>query len=629
MKQSFFTNVSDDTKVLQRLEQIRVLNMKNKKFVNKDLYRLFFKQELYIIAFNKLKNNVGALTPATEFETLDGFSYTRVSKIIGSLRDESFQPKLYRLKQIPKPNGTKRPIVIQGPTEKLIQEIIRMILNAVFDDSFDSNSHGFRIGKGCHTALNYVRTNFDGVSYIIKSDIKNCFGRINHKILIRILRERISDERFIRLINKFLKAGYLCETTNKKVFPKVGTPQGSIISPILCNIYLDKLDKFINLRISQNQILKNKKHNNPKVASLKTKITRIKKQLNKIENAIQKPAALLQRHKLLKELKITQLKLLKIPLTIRNKIHIYYVRYADDWIIGINGPKTLAKRLESEMHEFLANELQFTLSEEKTQINEIRKTPTLFLGYELRLQKRSKILKLMHPISKIHFLKGTTGHKIKLHLPKQLVLKRLYKKGFCTEKGFPVSYKKLTSFDDYTILLQFNSVRSGLINYYCLCDNSHAFHQIDYILRYSLAKTLAHKHKTTCHQIFKKYGRTLTVQKVNVQGKIVKTSMPTFKSFKPKSKEMTTRDLFQVYSCRLTNFVLNDPCVICGSYKNIQSHHIKHVKKSKNFNFDSLLKRKQIPVCVKCHNNIHKGRYNGKKLTRLKFNSGKYIKTTN
>jgi len=542
-------NVSYDTKVLLRLEQIRDRNTKNTKYVNKDLYRLLYKKEIYIVAYNKLKDNQGAMTPAVDTETLDGFSLKRIENIIKSLKNESFQPKLCRLKQLKKPNGKIRPLGIQGPEEKVVQEIIRMILEAIFEGSFSNNSHGFRVNRGCHTALNQVRQNFDGVSYIIEGDIKDCFNSIDHNRLIQILRERISDERFIRLIYKFLKAGYLCELSNELHFPKVGTPQGSIVSPILCNIFLDKLDYYVESLIRKHSVTKAGTTNNPKASPLNTKKKKLTKLLNKVEESEEK-------RKLIKELRALNLKALKVPKRFKKTVHLYYVRYADDWILGINGPKTLAKQLKLEISEFLSKNLKLTLSEEKTKITEIRKETVLFLGYDIKLQRRNKVKKIMHPKSKKHFLKGTTGHQIKLLVPKERIIYRLAEKGFCTPEGFPLSYKKLTSYDDYTIVLRFNTVRSGIINYYCLCDNSSYLYRVDYILRYSLAKTLAHKHKTSCHAIFCKHGRRLTVKKVNLNGKELKTQMPLFKTFKPQIKEIKPKDLFTVYNKKLTNVML-------------------------------------------------------------------------
>lgn len=619
---NFIYDEPDGSKVLLRLERIRKLNTENTSFINKDLYRLLYKRELYKIAYQRIKSNQGSLTPATGNKTLDGMSNTRIDKIINSLKNESYKPKLCRLKELIQPNGKIRPLGIQGPDEKVVQEAVRIILDTIYDSSFSIHSHGFRPNKGCHTALDYVRKNFDGVQFIVEGDITGCFNNIKHSKLINILRERIADEKFIRLIYKFLKAGYLCEKTNQTMLPLNGTPQGSIISPILCNIYLDKLDKHMEVLNKKYSKKKSVKERNPEGKTLRGAQKRLSVRLANTNLTPEEKSALI------KEYRSISLQLIRIPETIKHHCFLYYVRYADDWIIGVNGPASVAKNIKLDIKDFLDNELGLELSEEKTFVSDLRESSALFLGYNISLQKRSKVLKMMHPKSKKFFLKGTTGHKVKLKVPSLRLVGQLAEKGFCSFNGFPLSQKKLTSYDDYSIILRFNSVRRGLINYYCLCDNSGALWRIDYILRYSAAKTLAHKHKTTCKKIFRKHGRILKITKESDNGKTYSTSMPIFKSFKPKCKPISDRDPFNLYTKRLTNSLLDKNCCICGSDIDVESHHIKAVKKrnSKCIDFNAILSRKQIPVCRCCHKKIHAGKYDGIKLSSLQLVNDKYFK---
>jgi len=202
-------------------------------------------KRLYEMAYENLKSKPGNMTPGISPTTLDGFSAEVIEDIIKSLINESFQFKSGRTVQIPKPSGGSRPLTIAPPRDKIVQEVIRMILEVIFEPTFSTSSHGYRTGRGCHSALKEVYTKFGVASWYIEGDISKCFDSFDHGVLISILRSKIKDERFIRLIIKALKAGYF---EFHKIKPSiVGTPQGTIISPILCNIYLNKLDRFIEL----------------------------------------------------------------------------------------------------------------------------------------------------------------------------------------------------------------------------------------------------------------------------------------------------------------------------------------------------------------------------------------------
>jgi group II intron reverse transcriptase/maturase len=531
-------DVSDDTAVLERIVKIRELNVNNKEYKNKDLYRLLLKPGIYICAYGKIKKNKGAVTPAVNKDTLDGLGLERINKhIISKLKDESYQPKLARLEMIPKREPNKfRPLGIQSPNDKLVQECIRMILESIYEDSFLETSHGFRENHSCLTAIDQIRKNFDGCTFLIEGDIERCFNEIDHNILISILRERIVDERFLNLIRKFLNAGYLVNSPDKKPyisFPDVGTPQGSIISPILCNIYLDKLDTYMNRKINEYCSDGSGLNKNPKLAKLRYEKKKI---INSLKNNDQNKT---ERKQKLKDLKTISLELLKKPYYIKSKIRVYYVRYADDWLIGVNGPKQLAKEIKEDLGNFLWNQLRLTLSENKTKITDIKGgNKVLFLGYHITLQKRGKIKRLLNKNSNKPYYKGTTGHKIKCLIPKERILNSLKDNGYCDHKFFPIAVKRFGNYHDKLIVERFNSVRLGLINFYCLADDSNPFWQIDYILRYSCAKTLAHKHKTSIKKIFHKHGKTLkitTVPKRDLGDLTEKyTVMEKFKTFSPR-----------------------------------------------------------------------------------------------
>ncbi|MDR0229911.1 MAG: group II intron reverse transcriptase/maturase, partial [Flavobacteriaceae bacterium] len=207
------------------------------------LYRILFNQEMFYVAYQRIYVKEGNMTEGSDGQSIDNMSLSRIEKLIGTLKDESYQPQPSRRIYIPKKNGKVRPLGIPAFDDKLVQEVIRMILEAIYEGSFEYSSHGFRPNRSCHTALAQIKKSFNGAKWFVEGDIKGFFDNISHDILISILKERISDDRFIRLIRKFLKAGYIEDWKFHKTYS--GTPQGGIVSPILANIYLDRLDKYM------------------------------------------------------------------------------------------------------------------------------------------------------------------------------------------------------------------------------------------------------------------------------------------------------------------------------------------------------------------------------------------------
>ena len=580
-------DVKDTLKGLLRINKLKDINTryheKGQEYVNKRIFRILCCQDVYESAYEKIKSNKGAMTPSSDETSLDGMSLERIKKLISKIKTETWNPRPARRIHIPKRNGKTRPLGIQGPEEKLVQEVIRMILEAIYEPTFLECSHGFRSGKGCLTAMNNIRKNFDGVSYIIEGDITKCYDSFNHQILVTLLNRRIKDQRFINLIFKFLKAGFLKtehKSSGKLTVPKLGTPQGSVLSPILANIYLHELDKFVTNWIAEKERPRKNKRN-PKKLDLTWEIRNLEKKLGHEKD----PSCRKEIIKIIKQLKID---LTKIPY-IRQGTKAYYIRYADDWIIGINGPVSIAKQLKRQVNEYLLNELDLNLNLDKTKISHMKAgEKVLFLGYELRLQSRGKITK-MRPLHRSTFYKNTTGHKIKLNIPHQRIVYRLYERGYCDVNGFPWAYKKWSVFDDHLIVRFFNTVRAGLLNYYTLADDSNIFFRIDYILRYSLAKTLAHRHQSSIRKIFRKHGKTLTVEYKTKNGKVKRTSMPKFKNFIPKLNKTPIRDPFEVCVGRKTRSKLGRHCCICGSNQKVEMHHIKpeqekHKRKTNLFN---------------------------------------------
>lgn len=629
---------------LKRLEIIAKLNERNKSFVNKDLYRLLYSKELYIIAYENIKGNKGALTPATSGETLQGFSIQRIDKLIEQMRLQSWKPKLARQILIPKPGKTTlRPLGIQGPEDKIVQEIVRMILNAIYNASFDKNSYGFRPNLGCHNALQFISENFDGITKVIEGDIQSFFPTVCHNKLISIMKRRIDDQRFMDVIFKMLRAGFWNQNDGTVEKPDIGTPQGSIVSPILSNIYLNELDNWIR-KWEENNI-----SNTGKL--VKSQDT---KRINSVIKHLEKQQKLDRESNLCSTQNISE-QIRKVKLERMNydyydndyrKDRLLYVRYADDFVIGLFGPDDLAPRLKQELTQFLKEELSLTLSQEKTNITDIRKEAAIFLGHEIYISITEKI-KLLRKNGMTPFHKRTTGKFVKIEMPIQRVIDKLHLKGFCTKLGYPISCKRLTVYDDPDIILYYNTVLNGYLNYYSGTKKTNPKYRIIYIIRFSCAKTLAHRHKSTLHKIFEKYGSNLKITKEIPNPKrpdrprVKETSIePSATLKKPKfqlGKEFV--DPYRVYLGKFTRSNLFSCCLICGSPDRIEMHHLNSLKNIRPRTFNQLhgyVKRKQIPLCFKHHRDVTYGRYDDIPLkdlllrTQLTYDPAKadYIEST-
>jgi group II intron reverse transcriptase/maturase len=602
-------------KSLTRLEQIYIKNKTDRKWISKDLYRFLYKQDMYISAYEKIRGNKGALTKGTTLETLDGFSTKRIENVISTMRDKSFEFNSARRIYIPKASGGRRPLGIPNSTDKIVQEVIRMVLEVIYEPVFSNNSHGFRPNRSPHSALLQIKQQFDGIKWVVEGDFQGAYDTINHPILLNLLRRKIQDENFISLIQKSLKAGYLDQL--KPITSLIGTPQGSILSPILANIYFHELDIFVETLIDRYQTGADdvKRRTTTKYNELRRRITQeenaIKNCINPIERKI-----LAKRIKLLKRQRIS----IKAYQTESIPIRIRYIRYADDWIVGINGPKKLAADIKKEIADFLESNLKLKLSPEKTKLTYLKDKKPLFLGYEILINSSVKISKLMTSDKKVVY-KRTTGNLIKLCAPITRIISRLCIKGFCDGKGNPISKRSWTVQSDSTIIQAYRRVLSGILNYYSGSDNQRKLIRIQYILQHSCACTLAHKHKSTVSKIYAKHGPSMEVKyKISDVEKTVSLQLRRFN--KTQKKWLVNHefyDPFKIYINRRVRSKLSENCCICGIDVDIEMHHIKHVKGSeigKGFSqIMGLINRKQIPVCKDCHLSINSGKYDGLKLS--------------
>lgn len=569
------------------------------------------------------------MTPGSDGKTIDGISMNMIQLIIEEMRTEQFQFKPVRTVYIPKSNGKMRKLGIPSTRDKIVQEVIRTILECIYDSPhgpyFHESSHGFRTNRSCHTALREIRGKWPALNWFLEGDIQACFDAIDHEVLVSLLREKIQDERFLNLIWKLLRAGYL-DLQEAKHDSLAGTPQGGLASPILANVYLHELDEKVEeIRIRWERGGK-RKHRNPlhrKLSAQKERL--VKKGATRTKEFRQ----LVQRIRSIPAVEVND----------PNFIRIKYLRYADDWLIGICGPRTLAEQIKEELKRFLGHRLKLTLSEEKTQITHARKEQAHFLGTRLAIGREGvQRVVTTNNGSGRPIQRRSTGSEIVMTAPRNELVKKLHAKGFCTTTGYPTTKLAWIDLDTDQIILLFNGINRGIQNYYRFADNFGHLAQIQYILKFSLVMTLAAKYKRSVGQIFKRFGKTPTIIIKARDGK--KDRRVAFYSNSDWKKQRNGFQVGQVKVDRLqwsitmrTRSKLGMPCCICNSVQQVEMHHVRHIRKTggkKPVGVNAILQmlnRKQIPVCKTCHQKIHRGDYDGLSLSDLAYNPYKREKT--
>lgn len=605
---------------IERLLVIQKLSQKNKKWIHRNIFRILNKDDIWITAYENVKSNGGALTPGSTSETMDGMSLERLKRLQKDVCSEKYKFKPVKLTSIPKTDGKSRPLGLPTANDKIVQEVMRMILEAIYEPVFSNLSFGFRKGLGCHDALNHVENKFRWVDYIIEGDIEQAYPTIDHHTLIHFLKKRINDARFIRLMWKLLGCGVLYEERIK--WSKTGTPQGSIISPILANIYYHELDEFVDTLKIKYETPKTEQTNkrNPAYKYLEHKINKISKEMRKLE------PQRLERQKFAKKLKAIRSERLKLE-SLKNKvIRVEYVRYADDWMIGLSGSESLANKIKEELSDFTKTFLVQKLHPTKTKISNIRKGNVHFLGYEIFLPKN-------RPIS-TYKGKGIQTirrgqPKLRFDIPVAEITKRYVDRGYLKQlptKVRPISRGSYTVLEDHVIVSHYRSIWLGLFHYYSGCTNRGRLQYIHYLLHMSCAMTLGHRHRISCVKIFKKHGKTLSVKIPNTDRTV---SFPYKTNWKLSERRWSLGKRLILPNYRYTKNLVSQsslglPCAICDSENGpIEMHHVKHVRKQgfryKGFHEQmALLNRKQIPLCQNCHRKVHAGLYDGPSLESLR-----------
>jgi len=566
-----------------------------------DVYRQLFNPALYLRAYGRIYRNDGALTQGVTEETVDGMSMQKINTLIEAIRYERFRWTPVRRVYIEKKNSTKkRPLGIPTWTDKLLQEVIRSILEAYYEPQFSDNSHGFRPERGCHTALSKIRHDWEGTKWFIEGDVRGCFDNIDHTILMKILHEHIHDNRFLRLIDSLLKAGY-CEEWRR--YPTLsGTPQGGICSPILANIYLDRLDKYVEQTLIPKYTRGDERARNAEYERLNYKAWHLRKMGRS------------------KEAKALRKQYQQIPSKDTNDPNfrrLHYVRYADDWLLGFTGPIAEAQNIKEELRIFLKDALHLELSEEKTLITHARTQAAHFLGYEIVVQ---------HADSKHTNRRRSVNGIVALRVPAKVIEEKC---ALYMRDGNIIPRPELINDDDYSIIALYQSEYRGYVQFYNLAQNITWLSKVHWVMERSLLKTLACKHKTSTWKVKTQYQKIVKLPQgprkcleVTVIREGKKPLKARFGALQLKSNpKAIIRDFptkhAHPYRNELINRLLAEKCEICGAVNNIQVHHIRALKdlkvkgrKEKPFWMQIMAnrKRKTLVVCDNCHKAIHQGK---------------------
>lgn len=577
------------------------------KPVDRKLYKMICDPDLLFAAYQNIKSKPGNMTPGIVSTTLDGMSREEFEKLSTSLKSETFQFQPGRRVQIPKPGkkGT-RPLTIAPPRDKIIQEAMRMVLEAIYEPVFLSTSHGFRPNRSCHSAWQTIYHEFKAISWVIEGDISRCFDSIDHQKLMSCIEAKIKDQQFLKLIWKSLSAGYFEFRHLENNL--IGTPQGSIISLILANIFMHQLDIYVESLCNEFN-----KGNKPRVSSAYTLVRHQKRKAEKANDV-----------KLIRQL---HGRLLKMEYTMHNDPdykRLHYIRYADDWIIGIRGSKKDAEILKNQIKEFLLG-IGLTLSEEKTKISNMATERIKFLGINMIRQTH---VKFHGSPAKNHVLQRGSL-KMRIEAPLEEIRKKLHLIGLL-EKGIPAPKNIWRLYSHKQIIILYNSVLRGYLNYYSFVHNySRMATYLYWVLKGSCGKLLASKFSLgSVSAALREFGKDLSFkeeQEKRLKGKPTERRIKETKFYRPDSwssnhlrfrvnQEAPVIKLHPISISTLDG--LN--CTRCGSSHRVEMHHIRMMmdldpKLSLYDRLQIKLRRKQMPLSRPCHLDLHKEQHNTRK----------------
>lgn len=599
---------------LRRLETLPDLSRAGKRL--NGLHRLLTCRPLWTAGLDRIKRNKGAGTPGVDGKKVDSLGDADIEATIQQLMDGTYAPRPVRRVYIPKANGKLRPLGIPTARDRLVQEVVRSVLEVIYEPIFSDHSHGFRPGRSCHTALEHIDFEWTGVKWLVEVDIKGYFDNIDHTVLLDLLGRRIEDRKFLSLVSGMLRAGFLEQWTFNETHS--GTPQGGVISPLLANIYLHELDLFVEKAIGHFD-RGEERSKNPEYNRLAVQTYKLRARVDKLRAAGREDEAkaALAEHDRRREKMLTLPS--KDPMDPGFK-RLRYIRYADDFLLGIIGSKEEAREIMASVKTFLTDTLRLEVSVEKSGISKAM-DEVQFLGYGVRTYRGNR--KVTHQAAEGH--KGTMRsltEKVQLRIPREKVQAFVKRKGYGHYDITKSTHRnELLHCDDVEIALIYNAEFRGFARYYALAFAAKSdLNKLQLIWQTSLYRTLAAKHRSSVTKMVKRYkvspGNHAVWQVEN--GKRTEVKLWNLKHLDVEPNRAWTVDVeakaqrWALSKTRLVDRMLARKCMSCGGHEGpFQIHHVNPMRtaaKSRLRVVTAGRKRKVGTLCIECHRLLHIGR---------------------
>jgi group II intron reverse transcriptase/maturase len=600
--------------------------------LNLPIYSLLANPCYLLIAYSTLQD-----TKSMDINNipLSNITLGGIKKLAEDILSRKYKPLPARRVFIPKVNGKMRPLGISSSRDKIIQQALNMLLVPLFEPTFSKNSHGFRKGYSCHSSIRDIYLRWRKVKWFMEFDLLQCFDRINHLVLLSEIDLRINDYWTLRLLDKLLKAGYIHfgGLSDSYLENRIGTPQGSILSPLLCNILLTPLDYFVEGLCStifvERQKIVNPDYNKLHRGSIGTSWADAFKHIKDVTGT---QVSMRDIRKCEQPIRSQIVRKENIPYYAIDPLHrkLLYTRYADDFLMSFVGPKSEACAILCKVVNFLSVRLLMNVNIDKTGVKHHEKG-VLFLGFTLKGQ-----YSLNQKLTQSNNSKQRVGDVIlKIGIPLEKLFQRftnrgLFAKGVKTGGSRTVGRrvdKWLFLNSDYEVIVRFNSVINGVRNYYSASTQRSVLDRFWWAMRQSAALTIAHRHKKrSAKWAYEKYGLDLTVK--NEKGKEIKLLMPKVEGnikFQGRNCE-DLQPVLQSISIPITpTAVVSAQELDCSipncTLKADHWYHIRHRKKFKGPERKRSITAycaKQIPVCLNHHKLIHAGKYDGPSLRKIR-----------